>query len=103
MKDYKLIGGKKQLQNEIQLLNKEAKRIDRQIDKTLNEVGVTDIRDFRTRCRELKMIKDNYEQDKKRFKEAKLNHEERVREYMADVKDSNVEIYEREKKYVRSR
>ena len=103
MKDYKLIGGKKQLQNEIQLLNKEAKRIDRQIDKTLNEVGVTDIRDFRTHCRELKMIKDNYEQDKKRFKEAKLNHEERVREYMADVKDSNVEIYEREKKYVRSR
>ena len=103
MKDYKLIGGKKQLQNEIQLLSKEANRIDRQINKTLNEVGVSDVRDFRTTYRQLKMIKDNYEQDKKRFEEAKLNHEDRVKEYMESVMENTVVWKEKEKRYVKSR
>lgn len=44
-----------------------------------------------------------YEYGKKRLTEAKLHHEDRVKEYMADVKDLNVELQERDKKYVRSR
>jgi hypothetical protein len=37
------------------------------------------------------------------WQKAKHHHEDRVKEYMADVKESNVELKERDKKYVRSR
>lgn len=103
IKDYKLIGGKKKLQTEIQSLDKDIKDISSKINKAVKEVGEDSLRDFESHYRYLERLKDDHEYGKKRLAEAKLHHEDRVKEYMADVKDSNVELQEREKKYVRSR
>lgn len=103
IKDYKLIGGKKKLQTEIQSLDKDIKDISSKINKAVKEVGEDNLRDFESHYRYLERLKDDHEYGKKRLAEAKLHHEDRVKEYMADVKDSNVELQERNKKYVRSR
>lgn len=103
IKDYKLIGGKKKLQTEIQSLENEIKGISSKINKAVKEVGEDSLRDFESHYRYLERLKDNHEYGKKRLAEAKLHHEDRVMEYMADVKDSNVELQERDKKYIGSR
>ena len=103
IKDYKLIGGKKKLQTEIQSLDKDVKDISSKINKALKEVDEDSLRDFESHYRYLERLKDDNEYGKKRLAEAKLHHEDRVKEYMADVKESNVELQERDKKYVRSR
>ena len=103
IKDYKLIGGKKKLQTEIQSLENEIKGISSEISKAVKEVGEDNLRDFESHYRYLERLKDNHEYGKKRLAEAKLHHEDRVKEYMADVKELNVELQERDKKYVRSR
>ena len=103
IKDYKLIGGKKKLQTEIQSLDKDVKDISSKINKALKEVDEDSLRDFESHYRYLERLKDDHEYGKKRLAEAKLHHEDRVKEYMADVKESNVELQERDKKYVRSR
>lgn len=103
IKDYKLIGGKKKLQTEIQSLEKDIKDISSKINKAVKEVGEDNLRDFESHYRYLERLKDDYEYGKKRLTEAKLHHEDRVKEYMADVKESNVELQERDKKHIRSR
>lgn len=103
IKDYKLIGGKKKLQTEIQSLNKDIKDISSKINKAVKEVGEDNLRDFESHYRYLERLKDDHEYGKKRLAEAKLHYEDRVKEYMVDVKESNIELQERDKKYVRSR
>lgn len=103
IKDYKLIGGKKKLQTEIQSLENEIKGISSKINKAVKEVGEDSLRDFESHYRYLERLKENHEYGKKRLAEAKLHHEDRVKEYMADVKELNVELQERDRKYVRSR
>lgn len=48
-------------------------------------------------------LKDAYESNLERQKEAKMFLVENVKEYMETVKEDKVEAPEREKKYVRSR
>ena len=103
IKDYKRIGGKKKLQTEIRSLENEIKSISSKINKAFKEVGEDSLRDFESHYRYLERVKDDHEYGKKRLAEAKLHHEDRVKEYVVDVKDSNVELYERDKKHIRSR
>lgn len=95
IKDYKLIGGKKKLQTEIQSLDKDIKDISSKINKAVKEVGEDSLRDFESHYRYLERLKDDHEYGKKRLAEAKLHHEDRVKEYMAYVKESDVETQER--------
>ena len=91
------------MQTEIQSLENEIKGISSKINKAVKEVGEDSLRDFESHYRYLERLKENHEYGKKRLAEAKLHHEDRVKEYMADVKELNVELQERDRKYVRSR
>ena len=51
----------------------------------------------------MERVKDAYESNLERQKEAKMFLVENVKEYMETVKEDKVEAPEREKKYVRSR
>ncbi|RHA51738.1 hypothetical protein DW929_12100 [Eubacterium ventriosum] len=103
LKEYKLIGGKKQLQGDIMSLEKECDRIQQKINKAVHEVGEGSVDDVIRRFRDLERVKDAYESNLERQKEAKMFLVENVKEYMKTVKEDKVEAPEREKKYVRSR
>lgn len=102
-KDYKLIGGKKQLQGDIMSLEKECDRIEKKINKVVREVGEDNVDDVIRRFRDLERVKDAYESNLERQKEARMFLAENVKAYMETVKEDKVEAPEREKKYVRSR
>ena len=101
--DYKLIGGKKQLQGDIMSLEKECDRIEKKINKVVREVGEDNVDDVIRRFRDLERVKDAYESNLERQKEARMFLAENVKAYMETVKEDKVEAPEREKKYVRSR
>ena len=103
LKEYKLIGGKKQLQGDIMSPEKECDRIQQKINKAVHEVGEGSVDDVIRRFRDLERVKDAYESNLERQKEAKMFLVENVKEYMETVKEDKVEAPEREKKYVRSR
>lgn len=102
-KDYKFIGGKKQLQGDIMSLEKECDRIEKKINKVVREVGEDNVDDVIRRFRDLERVKDAYESNLERQKEARMFLAENVKAYMETVKEDKVEAPEREKKYVRSR
>lgn len=103
LNDYKLIGGKKQLQGDIMSLEKECDGIEKKINKTVREVGERSVDDVIRRFRDLERIKDAYEKNLERQQEAKISLNEDVKEYMDELKNAADELPEREKKYVRSR
>ena len=100
LKEYKLIGGKKQLQGDIMSLEKECDRIQQKINKAVHEVGEGSVDDVIRRFRDLERVKDAYESNLERQKEAKMFLVENVKEYMKTVKEDKVEAPEREKKYL---
>jgi hypothetical protein len=84
-------------------LEKECDRIQQKINKAVHEVGEGSVDDVIRRFRDLERVKDAYESNLERQKEAKMFLVENVKEYMETVKEDKVEAPEREKKYVRSR
>lgn len=102
-KDYKLIGGKKQMQEKIKFLEKEHDRLTGKINKELHEVGETSVNDVIRQFQYLEKLKGDYEYRLMRQEDAKLFFDDAVKDYMEKVKEDNAETPEREKKYVRSR
>ena len=92
LKEYKLIGGKKQLQGDIMSLEKECDRIQQKINKAVHEVGEGSVDDVIRRFRDLERVKDAYESNLERQKEAKMFLVENVKEYMETAKKTKLKL-----------